>query len=259
MQRASNVNRTSSQPTTPNSEPPPKRRRTDDSPLSSGPPTPATESKIFVDRSDVRAALKAESVLEGISNQHAAANATYETQWVLDVHIPMSVQKSVLATEREEEGETSGEEDVWAESNGRQTYGSFRRKKRVSTGVSSKTNTPKYGPEHVDLDVEDEDEDDTEESSDGEVSDEGEDAADTLTKSQQRKRRAAAMDYTDERALAALDKVDLAKSSYAKSKGAFLPMRSFGHKGGQGRQGPHVGGKFKNKDKIKKNTKNRKR
>lgn len=228
-----------------------KRRRTEDSPLSSDPTTPATEPKAFAKRSDIRAAKKVESALEELASRRAAANNAIETHWVLDVHIP--AQKGLHVAEVAEDGEASEDEDDWNVGDGRQTYGSYKQKKQTSGGTSSRTSTPKYKADNADIGLKVEFDDDFEDLSGGEMSEEED------RNTQHRKHKTSTMDYTDEDALAALDKVDLAKSKYAKSKGAFLPMRHFGNKGEQGRHTSGMSGKFKNKDRIQKNTKARKR
>jgi len=220
MQNASNTSR---KPTTPASEPSLKRRKTDHTPDSSAPTTPASEPKAFVDRSEVRAALKAESAYEALVASRRAelgfANNEYETQWVLDVKLP--VQNGGEATE--EDAESSQDEgDEWPGSNGRQTYGSFKRKKNAGT-ASSTTNAPARQGPAIDL-ISDEDEDEDEE--EGELTDSDEDTR--PTPSQQKKRKAAVMDLTNDAAMSALDTVDLSRSSYARSKGAHgAPARPF--------------------------------
>lgn len=214
MQNASNTSR---KPTTPASEPSLKRRKTDHTPDSSAPTTPASEPKAFVDRSEVRAALKAESAYEAlVANRRAElgfGKNEYETQWVLDVKLP--VQDGIEATEADAES-SQDEDEEWPECNGRQTYGSFRRKKNAGT-ASSTANTPAREGPAIDL-ISDEDV--------GELSDSEEDAR--PTPSQQKKRKAAVMDLADDAAMSALDTVDLSRSSYARSKGAHgAPARPF--------------------------------
>jgi len=220
MQNASNATR---KPTTPSSEPSLKRRKTDHTPDSSAPTTPASEPRAFVDRSEVRAALKAESAYEALVASRRAESGfganEHETQWVLDLNVPVQTGGE---TSEEDADSTQDEEDEWAESIGRQTYGAFKRKK--NTGPASSTaNTPARDGPAIDL-ISDEEEDDDGE--DGELSDSDEDAR--KTPSQSKKRTAAATDLNDDAAMSALDTVDLSRSSYARSKGAHgAPARPF--------------------------------
>lgn len=250
MQNASNATR---KPTTPSSEPSLKRRKTDHTPDSSAPTTPASEPRAFVDRSEVRAALKAESAYEALVASRRAelgfgANE-HETQWVLDLNIPVQTGGKISQEDMEP---SQDEEDDWAESIGRQTYGSFKRKK--NTGPASSTaNTPaRHGPA-IDL-ISDEEEEDDDDDEDGELSDSDVDAR--KTPSQPNKRTAAAMDLNDDAAMSALDTVDLSRSSYARSKGAHgAPARPFQRDRGshpKDRRGEKHPKKNKNSNKSKK-------
>lgn len=209
MQRASS---TTQHPITPASETSFKRRKTDHTPDSSVPTTPVSEPKAFVDRSEVQAALKAESAYEALVAARRAETGfgsnEYETRWVLDVNIP--AHNGVNATEEGEES-SEDEEDDWVESNGRQTYGSYKRKRNAGT-TSSTADNPARDSNAIDLiSGEEEDEDEF-------TDDNSED--DPSTPSRLKKRKAAAMDLTDQAAMSALDNVDLSRSSYARSKGA---------------------------------------
>lgn len=217
MQRASNTNNT---PTTPASEPTAKRRKTDHTPDSSVPSTPASDTRVFADRSELKAAIKAESAYEALVAARRAelgfGNNKYETQWVLDVNIP--VQNGTNNT-AEDDDSSEDEEDDWAESNGRQTYGSYKRKKNTGTTTSS-TNASGNVSNSIDLISDEEGEEDDFDDDDSDD--------DRTTPSHQKKGKAAAMDLTDEAAMSALDNVDLARSSYARSKGAHgAPARPF--------------------------------
>ena len=220
MQRASNTTHT---PTTPSSEPSLKRRKTEHThtPDSSVPTTPASEPKAFVDRAEVRAALKAESAYEALVAARRAelgfGSNDYETQWVLDVTVPARNGMAEDEDSSDEEEEEDEDEDIWAESNGRQTYGSYKRGKK--TGTSSAATTPARNSTGIDL-ISDDDEDDEDEDGDDDEQSSDDSEDERPTPSQLKKRKVKSMDLTDAAAMSALDHVDLSRSSYARSKGA---------------------------------------
>ena len=212
MQRAANTN--SPRVTTPLSEPALKRRKTDHTttPDSSTPTTPVSEPRLYVDRADIRAATKAQALADELAANRRAlqgfANNTTETQWVLNVNVPGQLNGSVP---KEDESMSEDEEDEWSATNGRQTYGSFKRTKAGLAASSTKT-TPKSKSAYDD------------DFPDG-SSDDGElDSNDSGSESRQNSRNnASAIDYENEDSLAALDRVDLSKSNYARAKKAGLP------------------------------------
>lgn len=222
MQRASSTNTkatpnraiSTSQPTTPGSEPALKRQKTDHTPDSSVPTTPATEPRAYVSRSDIKAALQAEATFEALARAKRAelgfGHNEYETEWVLNVPVPNA---NNLNGQTDEDSENESEDE---ETTGRQTYGGYKRHKKTTTSTStpaSKTNTPAQSYKFDDFDSDDDEEDG---SSDGEIdSDE-----DTGVHGSGRKRKANQIDEVDERAMSALDRVDLSKTGYAKAKGA---------------------------------------
>lgn len=226
MQKASAVN-TPRKPSTPATEPALKRRKTDHAttPDSSGPPTPASDSRLYADRSELRAATKAQAVAEALAAEKRAqqgfANNTIETQWVLDVSIPAAQN----GTAEDEILEDEDEEDEWAESNGRQTYGSFKRKKKGTTSATATPTSSKKDPDAYLNGLL---------SSDDEGELDSDDIDSDTGAARRNKRKSNAVDDD-----AALDRVDLSKSSYAKSKKAGLPFtgaRPGGKQGfGQGR------------------------
>ena len=73
MQKASAVN-TPKKTSTPSTEPALKRRKTDHttSPDSSGPPTPVTDSRLYADRLELRAATKAQAIAEALAAEKRA-------------------------------------------------------------------------------------------------------------------------------------------------------------------------------------------
>lgn len=214
MQRASATN-TPSRVSTPASEPQLKRRKTDHTttPDSSDPPTPLTDSRIYADRQDIRAATKAQALTDALAAERRAlqgfANNTIETQWVLDVDIPAAQNGTADVDGMSEDEE---EEDEWSEPNGRQTYGSFKPKKKGATSTATIPIASKKDPDaYLDGLL-----------YSGDDNDYGSDDLDSDTGvSKSKKRKAGVADYDDD---AALDRVDLSKSSYAKSKKAGLPF-----------------------------------
>lgn len=191
------------------------------------------------------------SVLEDIISQGISVNNTRETEWVLNIPLPAPEPSSEELGEASDENEHNG----WTETNGRQSYGSFKRKKRTNgddkrNDASAHGSHNRYGLNLLD-DMDSEGEVGEAGSSDEENSD-----ADASKAPRQEKRRAPAMDYSDERALAALDAVDLSRSSYAKSKGAFVQYGRAGSGGRFGNQG-QTSGKFRNGDKVHKKTKHK--
>lgn len=219
MQRA-----TASSPLAPSSEPTAKRRKLEPStPDSSTPTTPVSESRVYADRNDIRAAIKAENAFEALAAARRAelgfTDGRVETEWVLDVRIP-------------EQDEESEEESDGEELSGRQTYGAFKRNKK------SAQNTP---AKDADLGLEFSDEED------GEAESEDDDGLD------------------NDEAMSALDRVDLSKSKYAKSKQAGLPYngakpkyrdafskgRHIGDKRGEKHPKKDKGEKMQHKKKLK--------
>lgn len=216
MQRASTA--TPGRLHTPASEPTLKRRKTEHTPDSSAPNTPASESKVFADKSEIRAALQAESEAELLAAKRRAlvgyANNTIETEWVLDVKLPS--QQGV--DNADESSEASEHEEEASHLSGRQTYGSFKRKNKTTTSTpasTAKTSGRKVTPPDVDLSEDDDSDDDAASSNE---------STENKTPSQRKKRKAWAVDYEDDAAMSALDRVDLSKSSYARSKQAGLPF-----------------------------------
>lgn len=170
---------------------------------------------MFADKAELRAATKAQAVAEALAAEKRAqqgfANNTIETQWVLDVHIPAAENE----VDDDDMSEGEEEENEWSEPNGRQTYGSFKRKKKGASGTSSMPNTSSSTKKHSDAYLT------------GLLSsdDEGELDSDDIDSdtggSRLNKRKAGTTDFDDD---TALDRVDLSKSSYAKSKKAGLPF-----------------------------------
>lgn len=237
MQRASSTNtrpsanRTQSSPqtATPLSEPASKRQKVDHTPDSSAPTTPATEPRLYASRSDIKAALQAESAFEAIARAKRAELGfgynEYETEWVLNVQVPGvdSVQSNAESDEEESE-----EED---ELQGRQNYGGFKRRKKTATATAtstpgSKSNTPAQTYKFDDFDSDDQD-NVGEESEDGEIGSDSDNERRISVGGSGKKRKANRMleegeeDEGEDEAAAmlALDRVDLSKTGYAKSKG----------------------------------------
>ncbi|KAK5071661.1 hypothetical protein LTS08_004597 [Lithohypha guttulata] len=213
-------------PTTPSSEPTSKRRKTTHTtttPDSSVPTTPISEPRLYADKSDVRAAIKANSAYEALlaarRSELGFANNTVETEWVLDVDWPVERQDED-GDEEDDDATTSGSDDEGVEGNGRQTYGAFKRKKKGGVTTTIETSTPARETDGLDFDFLDSEEE-------GEAfSDEDDDDEDetSRTRSGKKRKSTTGLDLDDDVAMSALDKVDLSKSSYAKSKKAGLPF-----------------------------------
>lgn len=224
MQRAANSNSRSQPPTTPSSEPSAKRQKIDATPTSSNVTTPDSEYKSFADRTAIQAALKAEA------NTEAAARARHmldggETQWILHVDLPPQTQVG--------EGEMTSEDEIdWVSPGGRQTYGPFKRRKKVE-----QVGKPSSSQNDHNLSVSS---DSGDESSDSGLSSRSQDdeTTDAPTVGQSNFKHKAGL--TDED----LDKIDLSKSSYARSKGTLLGSAGKGRHNPDGpRKNRHRSGK----------------
>ena len=200
MQRASN---STSFPTTPTGEPSLKRRKTDHTPDTSAPTTPASDSNQFASKTEIAAALEAEDQRQREAAQKRASlgygYGEYESQWVVDFSEPPT-------NGAEEESDC---DDIWAV-NGRQTYGAFKRKKSTANTPASTTKSKTIFLSEKELSSEEE----------GEASDESDD-------NRSKKRKAETNPEDDAAAMAALDRVDLSRSSYTKSKGTMAVAKSF--------------------------------
>lgn len=168
----------------------------------------------------MRAAIKANSAYEALlaarRSELGFANNTVETEWVLDVDLPAARRDG----DDDEEATSEDPDDEGVEENGRQTYGAYKRKKKGGITTTVETSTPARDADGLDFDFLDSEEE-------GEASsDEDEDGEDenSRTPSSKKRKSTTVLDLDDDVAMSALDKVDLSKSSYAKSKKAGLPF-----------------------------------
>lgn len=216
MQRAN----ASSKPSTPISEPAAKRIRTDTgyTPGTSATNTPTSEKRLY---------FPTPAQTQASPLQTYQSSGVTETQWIIASSVPHeSPPQQPLATEH-------AEADSEEESNARQTYGNFKRKRRVTTTAAA--DNAHHGAAYSirplsedeadsvdeDLDSDDEDNDDND--------DEAEDDEHANSRAATRRRKAAAMSGED------LDRIDLRQSQYTKSKGTLNPHGGGGNSNGSGK------------------------
>lgn len=238
MQRASSANTkpsanrtvSTSQPTTPASEPALIRQKINHTPDSSAPTTPLTEPPVYASRSDVKAAIQAQSTFEALAKAKRAelgfGHNEYETDWVLNISVPGRNSEHAQNTLNGEDESESEEE----QSAGRQTFGGYKRRKTnpaTTYALGSKPSTPAQSYKFDDFDSGSESPD----SDDGEVDSDSD--AERKTPSSSKKRKANAIDEADEVAMSALDRVDLSKTGYAKAKKATPTGKWSAEQGGQ--------------------------